>query len=98
MSDENVKVILDDQIVFEGTSKDSYKGRVSLALKGVHRLKVFYNLSSEQKVQKIIEYYQKLNEEKSESDSEQKKRTSIFSSNSNSENMDSDVEVTWRRL
>lgn len=98
-SDEIIKVILDNETVFEGTSNQPYGLKTKFALKGIHRLKVLYNMTNEQKVQKIIEYYQKLNEEETESESEQKTRTSVFGSNSSiSDTSNPDVKVTWKRL
>lgn len=98
-SDETIKVILDENIVFEGPNDTQINGfTAKLSLNGIHRLKVFYNLSSEQKVEKIIEYYKKLNEEKDRNgSSEQHVKTSIVGDSTNSSES-KDVDVSWVRL
>ncbi|MCG8306496.1 MAG: PA14 domain-containing protein [Cytophagales bacterium] len=99
-SDETIKVLIDDAVVFEGSNMDpdtAYKTK--LTLEGIHRLKVLYNLNNKQKVEKIIEYYQKLNGEKDGGNTDHSSKISVLPDGvKNSENPHPDVAMDWKRL
>jgi hypothetical protein len=96
-ADKSLKVSIDDVIIFDGTKPNS-SGGVTFAhsLQGVRRLKVFYNMNSAQKVQKIIEYYNSMRGHGK--DHESGKPGSTATNAANNSDLGQAVLVDWRKL
>ena len=100
-SDKEIKVSIDGVMIFEGSSNTNAGSiKVGRSLEGIRRLKVFYNMNSDQKLQKIIEYYKSMRESEDDDESEAPISTSANAVGSNDQNQSitSDILVDWQRL
>jgi hypothetical protein len=96
-ADKTLKVYIDDIVIFDGNGSTSNAGvQVNRSLEGIRRLKVFYNMNSSQKVQKIIDYYRSLRAPEGDEESESVFNTSTRSQGNNAENQN--VLLDWRKL
>ena len=98
-SDKGIQVLIDNEVIFDNTNVQIRKNyfRIYKSLEGIRRLKVFYNMNSDQKLQKIIEYYASLNES-----TEQEENDVPTSNSANSNNTldvsDSKIFVDWKSI
>ena len=96
-ADKTLKVYIDDVVLFDGSGPTSNVGvQVSRSLEGVRRLKVFYNMNSAQKVQKIIDYYRSMRDPDADEESESVVSTASGSKGNAAENRN--VLFDWRKL
>ena len=57
-SDQALKVIIDDEIILDSSNENKLEQyKITHSLEGIRRLKVFYNMNSEQKLNEIVKYY-----------------------------------------
>lgn len=96
-SDKGIQVLIDNEVIFDNTNVQIRKNyfRIYKSLEGIRRLKVFYNMNSDQKLQKIVEYYASLNE------STEQEESGVPTSNSSNTNnnidvSDSKIFVDWK--
>ena len=62
-SDRKLKIVVGDKVLFDGISTEKeWQKKITHSIAGIRRLKVFYNMSGDQKLQQIINYYKRLNE------------------------------------
>ena len=101
ISDKGIKVFIDDKVVFEDWNNSGNNHfRINLTLQGIRRLKVFYNMNSNQKLAKIIEYYTNLHKELDEEESNVPTYNSLISGDRVNQTVthESRVSVNWKLL
>ena len=95
--DKEIKVSIDDVVIFDGSASNSKGGvKVGHSLEGIRRLKVFYNMNSAQKVQKIIEYYKSMRGFEDDQESETPSNTSTNAGGNSDDS--AAILLDWRKL